>query len=336
MFVMFAYLFTTVGVQAITPVGPHLAPGGYLGVKANITLTMQCFVLVLQEVKCKLPSEVVGASLSWSRIGGDDFLILLQADSHGTLLVAETYVRQAITNYVGQLKEFTVDRFDTLGMQSRYATGQFCKKPFTITVTDSGPDTTFVILKSDQKLPLMGDLLRNLSAESSKEKVVRLVKFRSTMHRLLDGYDGCDQLVNAYCYAFCSVHNIPCEGSYELKSLQSGTSLLRNECGRLLMPNAYVLLCSTPHQLLSNARLIRTTTQEKLTFLLASEMIVEVYVQTGNADVRGALVTDLDRSMLSCKKWRAGYKVVEDGLYCECIVQSIRLIKESLPHLFAN
>jgi hypothetical protein len=153
------YLYLNVGYPAyIEELGEdHCLPGGFLGVAANITVGLLFLAVVLQNLinLLKATCRVVKA-----QAGGDDFAfgLIVSSDDKG---FAVSLIREHISKYVGNLKEFHVI---DLGQQQEGKLGDhtFCKKWIKLRKHES-----CFILTGQDNIPVTEALLPNGTLKAS-------------------------------------------------------------------------------------------------------------------------------------------------------------------------
>lgn len=271
--VILVFLFTTVGVPAQTDVGPHVAPGGYLGVKSNIVTTLVFFCILLTEIvtKCKTLYPVV--STRFVRVGGDDFLIVLTSPDPSMLYEVRRYFQDYITREVGRLKEFECDVYSTMVPGSYTSTGVFCKKLLSVTITRRANYDYDLYIQSQQKLPLMGELMEDFTHLSEAERRLRLYRFSHSVWRLLDGYDGQLRFWRAYTYAFMRLHQLPLRLLEVQRRVFVHPASLVEVDGVLLTPNAYAASFSVEGQVTRGGIRCSSTVRGKLRLLVADKVV---------------------------------------------------------------
>lgn len=197
--VLRSFLFLTVGATARVGEETFVAPGGYLGVKANMRLTCLSFVACLRELEIKVRHMFDVTLLS--QIGGDDFLLGLIGNPDRVARAME-FIRGYISCHVGSLKEFSLFTVSEQPDIDGHTDLIFCKKDL-VTSRDLGPG--FIRIFSRRKLPIMSQLIEH-TGMSRNMRVTDFLSFRKGVTDVLRTLDECHQYVAAYDYAYRVFH----------------------------------------------------------------------------------------------------------------------------------
>jgi hypothetical protein len=123
------YLYLTVGypcyVESLDEY--HTLPGGFLGVNANITTSLLCLAIILKYIRSRGRQQGLDVHC---QAGGDDSAFVVHGPE-STVNQFISSIKEDMTRYVGQLKEFTVidlaDHPDGIVPDA-----SFCKKRITL------------------------------------------------------------------------------------------------------------------------------------------------------------------------------------------------------------
>lgn len=172
--VLIVYLYLTVGVSCYVEDldEHHTLPGGYLGVNANITVSLVAFCVVLQDTLHRLLER---CSFARCQIGGDDFAIVIKVKPRDEDW-AQRLVQERITAFVGKLKDLKVVRLDDRHEGVLSDTEVFCKKRILLLRNTAG-----VHLSTEDSVPLPEILSPSYAPLPFRDQVVAWYKFDRTL-----------------------------------------------------------------------------------------------------------------------------------------------------------
>lgn len=200
--VLRSFLYLTVGSTANIGGDTFVAPGGFLGVKANMRLTCLSFVACLREIETKV-LQLFAVKMK-SQIGGDDFTLaligMLNNVSH-----ANSYIREQIARYVGNLKEFISETISLQPSNEGHTSLVFCKKDLAWTRM-KGPRQFRVY--SIRKLPIMSQLIEHTEMNVC-DRIKDFLSFRNGVIDTLRTLESPAEFVAGYEQAYRSFHHFP-------------------------------------------------------------------------------------------------------------------------------
>lgn len=221
--VLLTYLVLLIGAPSTLPNKEnYVAPGGYLGVKGNMTLTTTAFALRLVAIQKKLMAEHRKVQFS-GQIGGDDFFYIIIAESVEEAVFINDLVKADIEKYVGRLKDPTTE-IVRAGYNKEYTLRlMFCKKSVYCSTysDDNANNVRCVYLQSVQKLPFMGQLLNVEPELTIRKRLDELRKFELQMVHFFSDFLDPETWVNAYTNVYCLLYDLPglCKLYYSTKVL---------------------------------------------------------------------------------------------------------------------
>jgi hypothetical protein len=271
--VLITYLYLTVGIPADTPTGPHVAPGGYLGVKGNMVLTTFAFATILEEVETKMVTLFPAVRFLLIRIGGDDFFFALIAPVDYVVLEALKYIRNQIIMYVGKLKDFDTTVIP-LNIDGTYSTTQqYCKKYVRVEVACISTGGSRIHAQSEQKIPFFGELIELELMPTEKARRSQLAKFTKSCRTVLSGYNDELILLNSFHRAFCTSYLLPNTVSLQDTHYWVAESDIIFEKNICMTHRAAIELRSLPSLYDSTGRRYRYTSKMKRSVLLSLECL---------------------------------------------------------------
>jgi len=199
------YLILTVGAPSQLPnKETYVAPGGYLGVKGNILLTIEAFAVLCDEVEVKARTLYPNVTID-TDLGGDDFATTcigppLEASS------CMDYMRNQVELQMGRVKDFKIHVVAT-DQDNMQRVGVFCKKYVRATVTHFGT-VALVHIQSEQKLPLFGELIVD-ETTSELDKKQLAMKFQKTLIHYFENYDSSEDWISTYLRMFQLFYQLP-------------------------------------------------------------------------------------------------------------------------------
>jgi len=215
------YLYLTVGAPARLETGEiHVAPGGYLGVQGNITLTMYAFTARLEELSFKIRPYQMRLR---GQVGGDDFALryLQSVYIKGNSGIVSRLCHDTITAYVGHLKEWimlkVVPPVDTHPFL-------FCRKRVHITTTAT-LEGARIKTSTEHHLPLFGTLVEIEDVPRSK-KVSHYMRFRSSVKEALKTFPDADFLSSFFLDAYCRTYGFRGGWKTSVEKLMVGHELI--------------------------------------------------------------------------------------------------------------
>jgi hypothetical protein len=163
------------------------AMGGYLGIPANLALTMYALLIVLKDIQDLARTRQMTMIID---PGGDDVEIILAGPGSSVDEIEEA-IRSNLTKFIGRLKEFVVT--DIHPGDQNILVGEFCKKEVTCTWTDG-----VVTLQSHFQLPILDALLSPLSQMQAIRQTSQFLYCLTDALRHLSNVDLFEAFVRAY------------------------------------------------------------------------------------------------------------------------------------------
>jgi len=271
--VIVVYLMLTVGAVSLLPTGdPYVAMGGYLGVKANMTLTTMAFAVRLDLHSRNLMSDNRDLSIL-GQIGGDDYMYLIQGPNRRVVEQTQASFTAMIEQYVGQTK----DPFETwvdLFAEDTHPSVRFCKKSLWFTTTLGRDDSVRdLLIQADYKLPFMGELITCMFYTTNRSVLNKLREFIVQVERFFQDYDDSEDWINAYVLSFCHLYDLPLMGRlyYTTRAVCADGLIMVD--GAAMTRGAFRSLSTFQDIRNSDGELLTQTTDNRLGVLMSREII---------------------------------------------------------------
>lgn len=207
--VLLVYLLLWIGATSTLPDGStYRSIGGYLGIKANIILTIYGFVVRLIDLQRCLNNTQPRIRMS-GQVGGDDFLIMLIGDDPDELMHYADELLTQVRSFVGVLKDPSIA---LIREGTAVLNAEFCKKPV-VTILEStllplGGVSRHLSVRSMEKLPLMTELIKldQLEGKRARNNAFRL--FTVQIRHFFQEYSSGQELANAYYLAYLHTYHL--------------------------------------------------------------------------------------------------------------------------------
>lgn len=273
--VLETYVLLTVQAPSLDAHGEqYTAPGGYLGVKANMTLTTLAFAIRLEAVSRAISRLTQNRVTLTGQVGGDDFVLFMWGPNENELKDLGARILSEIRSTSGQLKD---PKWEMLHLETPthgQFNSEFCKKGVGYSVTpDVVGDSFFVQVGSLRKLPLMGQLVvRPIDKPFATN---RFRHFDVQMGHYFREFPEADRVWfhNAYLEAYRDYYHHSHVVMTRYTVFRVDESALRSVDGRLVTNGALRVLLSTPTLATFDGEYHTGTSARKVSLLLSREIL---------------------------------------------------------------
>jgi len=283
--VVLAYLLTWVGSDSQLPdKSAYTSIGGYLGIKANIVLTIYSFVLRMIDLQNKFQSSNPLVRFH-GQIGGDDFFVYLIGDNLNELIYLRQTIVATMERYFGRLKEPTQFEYN-IDSVSGVARADFCKKKVVVFVNiDSNNYHTYdLVIRSVEKLPLMSQLITLVATDNNRDKLNELRKFYVQMKNFFKYSRESESLINIYMCAYFDAYGITGINTCRWKTKSISSDAIKLLDNHYVTNNAYMKLLIFDNLYTRDFRNLTSSFTEKLTILRLLEVIEVTRLYHYNTD----------------------------------------------------
>jgi len=333
--VILLYLITTVGAPAMLPTGSlYIATGGYLGVKANMTLTSQAFAHRMRALVYSSNELIRNVQLK-ILIGGDDFVIRQISNDISIMNEFARRLQTSIKLYHGQVKDFQVESFSLDHAKKWDSNMKYCKKglKYTLDTKWSLKDTEITFeMASVQKLPYFSELVETVIPANYDKKMTLIRLFMVQCKHYFSTYEEGDEWVNAYVHTFCQLNRLPTFGNLRWSSFAINPRVSIQLDDFELSRGAFALVSSPMFHSTKEGRRVDPSTRDQIRKLMAKTLIETQLCFRTN---RTYHLKDTEKSQMIQQVNSELHMCFTTDKY-QFILSNILFIKRNLSHLLTT